>query len=82
MLLFRCLDELAHAVVRENGEGTVQQVLPPFFNGGGDGGEFSDIRGCTKKPRAERFTKEGYWVVLLGQDCSHADTGGVSLDAE
>lgn len=36
MLLFWCLDELAHAVVRENGEGIVQQVLPPFFNGGGD----------------------------------------------
>ena len=69
-------------MVRENGEGTAQQVLPPFFNGGGDGGEVPDIRGCTKKLRAKRFTKEGYWMVLLGQDCSHADVGGVSLDVE
>lgn len=69
-------------VVYENDEGITQQVLPPFFNGGGDGGEFPDIRGCMKKLRAKRFTKEGYWMVLLGQDCSHADVGGVSLDAE
>jgi len=52
-------------VVYENDEGITQQVLPPFFNGSGDGGELPDICGCTKKFGAEWFTKESYWVVVL-----------------
>ena len=67
-------------MVGEDGERVPQKVLAPFFNGGGDGGQLGNVGGGAQELGGEGLAEKGYWVVLLGENGSHPDAGGISLN--